>query len=164
MLNLQTTILAGIFSVALGGFGSWWVTSDYYQARFDAAMARQKAQAAIVMQEATQEILRLQKTNQDLVSTLEVNHAQNRKKLDQALADNRRLARELGGLRDPYAISACSSPVPANAGTAPHPIDATAPGRLSDEASEFLLELAREADRAAEYAGLCHQWIRKIAQ
>lgn len=33
---------------------------------------------------------------------------------------------------------------------------------LSAEASEFLLEFAREADRAAEYANTCHRWIEEV--
>ena len=45
MLNIQNQILAAIAAIVLGAFASWWVTSDYYQARFDAAIARQKAEA-----------------------------------------------------------------------------------------------------------------------
>lgn len=162
MFNLQSTIIAAVVLAASSALGIWWMTSDYYQARFDAAQTRQAVETARVLQERTDEILRLQKMNQDLATTLEVNHAQNRQKLDQALSDNRRLARELGGLRDPYSLSAGCRALPSPAGATANADGQAATGRLSDQASEFLLEFARDADRAAEYAGLCYQWIQEI--
>lgn len=161
-MNLQNQILAAICTFFFGAFASWWVTSDYYQARYDAAVARQKAESVAVLQEATERAIAAERLNNKLAQTLEVSHAQNRQKLDAALSDNRRLARELGGLRDPgYREGGnCTVPTtPAGTGIA---IRQPATGRLSAEASEFLLEFARDADRVAEYAALCHGWIKEL--
>lgn len=163
-MNLQNQILAAIATFIFGAFASWWVTSDYYQARYDAAVARQKAEAVAVLQEATERAIAAERLNNKLAQTLEVSHAQNRQKLDAALSDNRRLARELGGLRDPgYREGGnCTVPTtPAGSGIA---IRQPATGRLSAEASEFLLELARDADRVAQYASTCSAWIKQLGR
>lgn len=162
MLNLQNQILALIAAIVLGAFGSWWVTSDYYQARFDAAVGRQKAEASKALVEATDRAVAAERKHNQLAQTLEVSHAQNRQKLDSALADNRRLARELGGLRDPGYREGGNCTVPASPAGTGIAIRQPATGRLSAEASDFLLEFARDADRAAQYASLCHDWIEKL--
>ena len=162
MLNIQNQILALIAAILFGAFGSWWVTSDYYQAKYDAAVARQKAEAGKVLQEATERAIAAERLNNKLAQTLEVSHAQNRQKLDAALTDNRRLARELGGLRDPGYREGGNCAVPTTATGSGIAIRQPATGRLSAEATEFLLDFARDADRAAEYAGLCSDWIKKL--
>jgi hypothetical protein len=162
ILNIQNQILAAIAAIVIGAFGSWWVTSDYYQARFDAAIARQKAEAVKVLQEATDRAIMAERKNNEIAKTLEVSHAQNRQKLDAALSDNRRLARELGGLRDPGYREGGSCTVPATPAGSGIALRQPSTGRLSAEATEFLLEFARDADRAAEYANLCNGWIKKL--
>lgn len=161
-MNLQNQILAAICTFFFGAFASWWVTSGYYQARYDAAVARQKAEAVAVLQEATERAIAAERLNNKLAQTLEVSHAQNRQKLDAALSDNRRLARELGGLRDPGYREGGNCTVPATPAGTGIAIRQPATGRLSAEASEFLLEFARDADRVAEYAALCHGWIKEL--
>lgn len=161
-MNLQNQILAAIATFIFGAFASWWVTSDYYQARYDAAVARQKAEAVAVLQEATERAIAAERLNNKLAQTLEVSHAQNRQKLDAALSDNRRLARELGGLRDPGHREGGNCTVPAAPAGTGIAIRQPATGRLSAEASEFLLEFARDADRVAEYAALCHGWVKEL--
>ena len=118
--------------------------------------------AATVLKEATDRAIAAERKNQELARTLEVNHAQNRQQLDQALADNRRLARDIGGLRDPGARADGCGTVPTTAPGTGLAVRPAPTGRLSDEAAEFLLEFARDADRAAEYAGLCYGWINEI--
>lgn len=160
--SLQNQILALIAAIVLGAFGSWWVTSDYYQARYDAAVARQKAEASKALVEATDRAIAAERKHNQLAQILEVTHAQNRQKLDAALSDNRRLARELGGLRDPGYRESGNCTVPATPAGTGIAIRQPATGRLSAEASEFLLEFARDADRVAEYAALCHGWVKKL--
>jgi hypothetical protein len=162
ILNLQNQILAAVAAIILGAFASWWVTSDYYQARYDAAIARQKAEAVKVLQEATDRAITAERKNTQLALSMEVDHAQNRQKLDTVLADNRRLARELGGLRDPGYREGGSCTVPATPAGTGLAVRQPATGRLSAEASDFLLEFARDADRVAEYANLCYDWVKKI--
>ena len=162
MLNLPNQILIALAIAASGAFGGWWVTSDYYQAKQNALAARQAAAAATALKEATDRAVAAERDAISMALKLEVQNAENRKKLDAVAADNRRLARELGGLRDPGARpDSCGtvSPTAPGTGLALRPAPT---GRLSVEASEFLLEFAREADRAAEYANLCHGWIKEL--
>lgn len=162
MLDLRTTALLAIAAFTAGAGSGWLATATYKDARHGAAVATQRAEAARVMQEATEAMAKAQRLNFELANTLETTHAQSREKLDQALADNRRLARDLGGLRDPGHRPGGGCTVPATPDTTGQPDTATASGRLSNEASEFLLEFARQADRAAEYAQLCHAWITQL--
>lgn len=164
MPNLQSQILAAIAAIVIGAVGSWWLTSNYYEARYNAAIAQQKTEAVKVLQEATDRAILAERKNNQLAQTLEVNHAQNRQKLDAALADNRRLARDLGGLRDPGRREDSSCSVPTGSTGSGIVIRQPSTGKLSAEATDFLLEFARDADRAAEYADLCYNWAQKLKQ
>jgi hypothetical protein len=164
MLNLPNTILAALAIAASGAFGGWWVTSDYYQAKQSVLVARMQATAATELQQATERAVTAERKNNELAIGLEVKHVQTRQKLDQALADNRRLVRELGGLRDPGARPDSCGTVPTTATGTSLAASPAATGRLSDQAAEFLLEFARDADRAAEYAATCHAWVKAIGK
>lgn len=158
---MKITALVGIASLATGAFAGWWLTHDSLTAKHQAHVSALRSQAADDLRQATDRAFELERQHNALANKLEVANAQNRKKLDSVLAENRRLARDLGGLRDPYSLaSGCTlSAKPDTAsGLAPTP----APGRLSNEASEFLLDFAREADRAAEYAATCYDWVKRL--
>lgn len=95
---------------------------------------------------------------------IEVRAHENAKRTNSILAENRRLARELGGLRDPGHRPG-STNLPGEAGTPRHPENGTAEGRLSDEATEFLLEFAAQCDAAAVYAQAGHEYAnRKVGE
>lgn len=91
---------------------------------------------------------------------IEVRAHENAKRTNSILAENRRLARELGGLRDPYARAGCSF-LSGKTGTPGNLEDRAAEGRLSDEATEFLLEFAAQCDAAANYAQAGHDYAVK---
>lgn len=159
--DLKVTAIALAIGLGAGALGSWYLTAKYKDSVWGKAVADQKVEAAAQLQAATQRAIEAERQHNALANKLEVANAQNRKKLDSVLAENRRLARDLGGLRDPYSLaSGCTlSAKPDTAsGLAPTP----APGRLSNEASEFLLDFAREADRAAEYAATCYDWVKRL--
>lgn len=162
MLNLPNQILIALALAASGALGGWWVTSDYYQAKQSALTARMQAAAATELRQATERAMAAERKNNELATGLEVKHAQTRQQLDQVLADNRRLVRELGGLRDPGARPDSCGTVPTTAPGTGLAVRPAATGRLSDQAAEFLLEFARDADRAAEYAATCHAWIEAL--
>ena len=153
--------IAAIAGVLLGAGTAWHLTASYKDARHAAAIAAMQQQAAVALAAATDRALAVERANVEIARKMEVQHAKNQRALDRVHADNRRLARELGGLRDPGAV-AVSCPLPAAAAGAGLVADPAAAGRLSDEATEFLLEFAREADRAAEYAGTCYEWVKAI--
>lgn len=92
---------------------------------------------------------------------LETSHASANQKIHQLYVDNRRLAQQLGGLRDPASANWRTLP---KTDTTCQCAGAAREGRLSDQATQFLLELARDADSAAEYANTCHQWAVGVTQ
>ena len=143
MLNFLVSIAV---SLLIGCFGGWWVTADYKDSHYAAILDAQKVQAFKDIAEA-----------EEKANKLDVANAQQQITLDKALADNRALARQLGGLRDPGFKSAGCLP-DTTSGTA----TASTEGRLSDEASQFLLDFARQADAAAEYANICYAWVKKL--
>ena len=158
---MRITALVGIASLATGALAGWWLTHDSLTAKHQAHVSALRSQAADDLRQATDRAFELERQHQALANQLEVANAQNRRKLDSVLAENRRLARDLGGLRDPYPL-ASSCALPTNPNPASGLTASPAPGRLSDEASEFLLDFAREADRAAEYAATCYDWVKRL--
>jgi len=162
--DVRTTLLALAVGLAAGGLGSWYLTAEYKDSKWEAAAGRQKVEAADLLRAATDRAMKAERQHNELATELEVQHDKNQLALDRALNDNRRLARELGGLRDPGRRPSCGGSVPATAGDAPEPATASTGAELSAEASEFLLEFARDADRAAEYAGTCHEWARRVGR
>ena len=161
MIDFRSIGIAALAGIIFGSIGSWYLTATYKNARHVAIVAEIRALATEDMQKATDRALQAERDNISLALQMEVQNNENRQKLDQVLTDNRRLSRQLGGLRDPGATAACV-PVPA-ATPGSGIVAAPAPsGRLSNEASEFLLEFARDADRAAEYANTCHRWIEEV--
>lgn len=160
--DLKVAAIALAIGLGAGALGSWYLTAKYKDSVWGKAVADQKVEAAAQLQAATQRAIEAERRHNALADQLEVKHAENQRALDRVLADNRRLARELGGLRDPFAIApgGCTMPAsPAGSGLA---VPAPAPGRLSAEASEFLLEFARDADRAAQYAKTCYDWTQQL--
>lgn len=162
MISFRTTAVLAALALVWGALGSWWLTAEYKDNKWKAKIEAQKVEAARQLQEATQRVIEVERKNNVIATQLEINNAEQQNKLDRALADNRRLARELGGLRDPGRRQSCSSAVPSAAGTAQQPAPQASDGRLSDEAADFLLEFARDADRAAQYANTCYEWIRQV--
>lgn len=66
----------------------------------------------------------------------------------------------LGRLRDPGRTGQCGGAAVSGTGPAASSADDGAAGReLSAEATRFLLDFARDADRAAVYAETCHRWV-----
>lgn len=157
--DIKTALIALAVGLLVGALGSWYLTAEYKDAKWGKAVADQKVAADKVLQAKTDKVLAAERKATELNNQLEKNHAEASRKIDATLADNRRLARELGGLRDPGRRPSCGG---AQAGT-DTPTDAagsSASGQLSAEASDFLLELAADADRVAEYAQTCYSWAQ----
>lgn len=92
---------------------------------------------------------------------IEVKAHENAKRTNSILAENRRLARELGGLRDP-GVRPGGGNCTGAAGATSDSDDGTAEGRLSAEATEFLLEFAAQCDAAADYAQAGHDYASQV--
>ena len=157
-------LLTGRIGIALGsalaaGALAAWGAATFLNARHESEIQSIRAAAAEQYAAATQRAVEVERAHAELATKLEVQHEENRTRLAALRADNRRLA-AAGGLRDPFAAPAC--PVSTAAGGTVDPADPTATGRLSAEASEFLLDLAYDADRAAEYASTCYRWVKEL--
>ena len=158
MPDIQAIALAAVLAFALGTLGGAKLAANHYTA----IIATQRADSERELREATNRALDIERKHNALAAQLGVTHEENSREKDRILADNRRLARELGGLRDPGKRPACNAAVPANAAAPVDPVDDPAGSRLSDEASGFLLDFARECDHAADYAGTAHRWVRGL--
>lgn len=164
MLDLKTTLLIAVIGLCVGALGSWYLTAKYKDASWTASIEKQKVEAAGQLQAATDRAISAERRQNELATQLEMKHVESEQKLDAAMAVNRRLARELGGLRDPGRRPSCGGTVPTNSTTTGQPEGGTTGAELSAEASEFLLEFARDADRAAQYAATCNFWINQIGR
>lgn len=164
MLNVKSMALAIITSLAIDALASWYLTAEYKDNKWEAVIGKQKAEAAGKLQAATQRATKAERRQNELADQLEVKHVENQRELDRVLADNRRLARELGGLRDPGRRPSCGGAMPSDTTTAGQPEGGATGAELSAEASEFLLEFAREADRAAQYAKTCYDWTQQLGR
>lgn len=158
MLDIKSLALVAFMT---GSFGSWYLTSSYKESKYAAVISKMRENAAIALQEATVKAMEIASENTKLATDLEVQSAENRDRLDQVSADNRRLADELGGLYDNRATCSDSTASP-NPATPSKPVAPPAGVRLSKEATAFLLAEARRADQAAAYADTCFKWIEKI--
>lgn len=162
MLDLKNLLIALAVGLILGVGGGWYFTAKYKDATWTASIDKQKSEASTKLQAATERALAAERKNNELGNQLEKQHVEATQKLDATLSDNRRLARELGGLRDPGRRPSCGSAVSPATTTTGQSDSGTTGTELSTEASEFLLEFARSADAAAQYAKTCYDWTQQL--
>ena len=161
ILDIKTTVIALGSSFVIGVTSSWWITSEYKDAKHSKVISTMQLQAAEALDQARVKALAIERENNRLATELEVSHNEFRKSLDSIQADNARLSTELGGLYDSKAT--CTGSTSGSSGTAPsNPPKSTTGAKLSKEASGFLLSESRRADEAAAYAATCYQWIQKL--
>ena len=161
ILDIKTTVIALGSSFVIGVLSSWWITSEYKEAKYSKAISTMQLQAAEALDKAKAEALAIERENNRLATELEVSHNEHRKSLDSIQADNARLAAELGGLYDSKA--SCGNNTSGSPSTTPsNSPKSTTGAKLSKEASGFLLSESRRADEAAAYARTCYQWIQQL--
>ncbi len=162
MLDLKNLLIALAMGLLVGVLGGWYFTAKYKDATWMASIDKQKSEAATKLQAAIERALAAERKNNELGIRLEKQHVEAAQKLDATLADNRRLARELGGLRDPGRRPSCGNTVSSTSTTSNQPDSGSTGTELSVEASEFLLEFARSADAVAQYAKTCYDWTQQL--
>ena len=127
----------------------------------------EKASAKLLADE-TAKVTAANAQKRELAEQLEITHVRAQNEVDKLLAENRRLSADNRGLRDPGRRPACrQDAVPGTTaatggvedGTTATDLSTSVEGLLSPEASEFLIEMAADADRAAQYAVTCHKWV-----
>lgn len=164
ILNLKWILITGLTAFSLGATSSWYLTATYKESIYDAKISKANEKSSEELAKALTKAITAERSYNELATKVEVQHAEDKKELDRILVDNQRLARELGGLRDPGRKASCRPTVPADTSTTVSTVDQTSDANLSAEATEFLLEFAREADRAAEYAKTCHDWVQPLIE
>lgn len=163
MLDLKATVIAVGAAFAIGATSAWWITADYKESKYQAVISKMRLDAASALADATKKALDVERENNKLATELEVQNAENRKKLDDVYADNLRLASEYAGLYDRHASAGnCALPSESNATT--KPVTPPSGGRLSDPLTKLLLSESRRADEAAAYAATCYNWIKSLRE
>lgn len=162
MTAIRDMILAFFIGALLAGVTGWRLTKNYVDAEWQVKIDKQKSEASAKLQDATEKVLVAERKASALAKELGVRDEIKRHELDAIGRENRRLVAELGGLRDPGRRPSCGGPAKADAEPATAVGEPADSGNLSDAASEFLLELTRDADEVARYADTCHQWVKGL--
>lgn len=160
--NARSMSVVALVCFLIGATTGWKVNGW----RLGNAIEQQKAEASRILALETEKARKTERRFEQIKNDLDKAHVTYSAEIEKQLADNRRLSRQLGGLRDPGRRIRCTYTVPEPAeASGEHPTTAaegglpeTSGGFLSDEASEFIIELAADADRAAAYAKTCHDW------
>jgi hypothetical protein len=155
---VRLAAIASLYAALSTGFATWWITDAVLTSKHNDEMIELREGATVAFNKAVAASLEIERLNAAHAQKLELANAQNRKTLDATLAENRRLSRELGGMRDPYAIASGCAVSTSSSGPGITTTNTTT-GRLSSEAEEFLLTFARDADAAANYALTCSQFV-----
>lgn len=164
--QLQFIAVAFVVGVLLSAAPTWYFTAEYKDAKYTAAIERQRSESAKMLQAETEKVIAAERKASKFKDELEIQNAKSIEQVNIILVDNKRLAAQLGGLRDPGTRPPCSNAMPATAnppsGDSAPPAQSGFPdstsGILSAEASEFLLNFAADADKAAVYAQICHRF------
>lgn len=165
------TMLALLAFVAAGAATASWQLRDVFAdrdiAKLELSYERGRLAQAEAIARSKDHARAAEAAERAANQQIEVKANENAKRTNTLLADNRRLARLAGGLRDPYALR-CTD-LSREAGTpgsledraAKGEFPRTPAGLLSQEASEFLLEFAAQCDAAADYAQAGHDYAVK---
>ena len=159
MNELAKTLLRLIFAWAVGAVVGGGLSYVITASNFNQLIDKQKIAAANQLVAETNKVLTAERVQKDLSNALETQHNSAKEQIQTEQATNRRLASELSGLRDKGRRASRCPAVPATGSTAASADESTDDAYLSNEAAEFLLGLAYDADEVAVYAQTCHEWI-----
>lgn len=170
-MNLMTAkakLIAALLVGATAALTTFFLVRTYEENKWGRVVSELRAEqeqerrtAAEALARETGRVLELQQRLNEAAQVADMGYKEKEDEIDRLEADNRRLARELGGLRDPgHRPAARCAASPAEAGGAGGTPDPASDGRLSDEATEFLLAEARRADEVANWAGTCWRWLQ----
>lgn len=160
--DLRNIALAAFLGLVVGATGSGLLVKRYVGNAWTAKAEKQKTEAAAQLQAATDRAIKAERQHNTIAKELEVQSEINKQKLDDAYHGNRALSTQLGGLRDPGRRSSGSCPTSTTAGSTQQLAGETTGAPLSAEASDFLLDFAKQADDAARYANTCYDWLQRL--
>lgn len=165
-LTTKAKLIAALLTAAAITLTTFFLARTYEENKWgrvvsglEADWEKERRTAAEALTKETERVLELQQKLAQAAQQADREHKEKADEIDRIEADNRRLARELGGLRDPGRRPATHCPASGEGGGAGGATDAASDGRLSDEASEFLLAEARRADEVSNWANTCRGWL-----
>lgn len=131
----------------IGSVLSCIITRDYYINKHEA-----------FIQELNAEVLKRENELQETINALVEESYTRTIEIERLSFNNASLVHQLGGLRDPgssytHKNKSSGSGSETDTGTI-----------LSDEATEFLLELTRDADALREQLRLCQEWAKSVSK
>lgn len=142
-------------------FGVWCFTSDYKDAIWQEKFSTYQKDLAEMHQRNLNEVLNKEREAKEIAAKIEVKYHETTDQIKTLRNTNARLARELGGLRDPGKSNTTSGVGMSQGATSGNTFDPSTSSQLSREASQFLLDFAEDADRAAAYANACYEWVNR---
>lgn len=159
MTSLQTYLIVAIVSMIISGAAVWRVTSSYKDTKWKNVIMEKDLVANKVLTDAVEQVRQIEKQHALITTQMEVENGQLKEQIDSIYTENRRLTRDLNGLRDPGTRVTNHCTVSSGTTTTSGSNDQTTGAQLSDEASEFLLTFANDSDKVALYAQTCYKWI-----
>ena len=138
--------------------GTWYVTATYKDAVWTSKFDTYKKDLAELHAKNLNEVLQKERAERDRADKLEVKYHDANSKVKSLRADNSRLVSERG-MRDPGKTYDFASLGRDATDTSGNSSNSSPTGQLSREASEFLLDLAEDADKAAIYANTCYEYF-----
>lgn len=145
---MNATIASALLMAA---FAAGWLANDW---RLNAKIDQLHATWNEAYANQTQATLEKEREISQLNATVETIHHETQQQIDAVYRRNHELVAQLGGMRDPGKRERA---LPKSNAAGECQCQACDSG-LSSEAAQFLLELARDADRVAAYANTCHEW------
>lgn len=160
MTSLQTYLIIALVSMVVSGSVVWRMTTNYQETKWENVILEKESVSNKVLRDTLEQVRQIEKQHALITTQLEIKNGQLKEQIDSIYTENRRLTRDLNGMRDP-GVRATRCAVPTASPTASGSDDQTTGARLSDEASEFLLTFANDSDKVALYAQTCYKWISK---
>jgi hypothetical protein len=151
-------LLAGFLAVLGSYVGGNIQGRNAEQKTWRLVIAEQKADAARQLAGAEAARAAQERAYNAFKDEVEKRHVESEKRISEPDTANRKLVARLG-LYDSQGRGRCrADAVPGDSASAGDAAEPAAGCRLSDSASQALLDLARDADRVAAYAAACHLW------
>ena len=140
-MSVSKGILIGavalVFSAGLG-------TYKYQEHKYEAIITQHQMEASQKLQDETMKLLERERKMMQEIFELEARYNESQQELTNLDARYRKLVRDAGGLRDKGSGNGSNSSKGKDTGTSR--ADETGSRVLSEEATDFLLSLTREAD------------------
>jgi hypothetical protein len=150
--------------LVLGSLGAWYLTAEYKDATWGAAVNEIKIEAANTLNAEIESVRQLELASHTRVRELELEHAQTTDTLEELERSNRALVTKLGGMRDPGYRASRPNPMPAVTSQTQCPTESpiSTAGILSAEFTEELIAKAALADSMTEYAWIGYEWAEEV--